>query len=146
MDTVDHGLTLAAKQGWPLVADAAVNGQGLSAAQQALLKAGRDKQQRTGKPVVVTAAGLAHAGRFEVLVRADAGTGPPPIPAAKLRTRSGQDRRLLLVDFLDRHHPVLRRWSRQRQQAYRDAGWNITGEAPQTPLDKFLATRPEVLR
>jgi hypothetical protein len=146
VDTVDHGLTLAAKLGWPLVAGAAVNGQGLSAAHKALLKAGRDKQRRAGKPVVVTAAGLAHAGRLEVLIRADAGTGLPPIPAARLRVRSGQDRRLLLVDFLDRHHPVLRRWSRQRQQAYRDAGWAIVGEAPLTALDRFLATRPEVLR
>jgi hypothetical protein len=146
VDTVDHGLTLAGNLGWPLVAGAAVNEQGLSAAQQALLQARRDRRRRTRKPAVVTAAGLAHAGRFDVLVRADAGTGLPPVPAAKLRTRSGRGRRLLLIDFLDRHHPLLRKWSRQRQQAYRDASWGIACEPPQAALDRFLATRPEVLR
>jgi hypothetical protein len=146
VDTIDHGLTLAAKLGWPLVADARVNEQGLSAEQQALLAAGWDKNQRTKMPAVVTAAGMAQAGRFDVLIRAGAGAGLPPILAAKLRVRNGQDRHLLLIDFLDRHHPVLRKWRRLRQEAYREAGWGMVGEAPQTPLDKFLGTRPEVER
>ncbi len=146
VDHVEHGLLLAAKLGWPLVAGPTVNEQGLSAEQQAILVTGREKKQRTKESVVVTATGMAHAGRFDLVIRADAGTGLPPIPEAKMRVRNGQDRRLLVIDFLDRHHPVLRKWSRQRQEAYRGAGWGVVGETPPSPLDRFLATRPEVLR
>ncbi len=56
------------------------------------------------------------------------------------------DDRLLIIDCADKHHPLLRRWSRQRCDAYRNAGWTISGETVQSPLDTFLDSRPEVHR
>jgi hypothetical protein len=143
VDTLDHGLVLAAQLGWPLVAAADINEQGLSAEQQTILQRGRHERHRICKPVVVTGAGMARAGRFDYVIRADGGTGLPPIPACKLRVRHGQDRRLLLIDFVDRYHPLLRQWSQQRRQAYCAAGWSVAG-VDLSPLDRFLATRPEV--
>ena len=143
VDGVGHGLTLAAALRWPLVAAEDVNEEGLTPKQRVALKKGRNDRRRTREPVVATGAGMARAGRFDVLVRADGGTGLPAVPEAKLRVKGvAGDRRLLLIDFLDRQHPLLRRWSRQRRAAYVAAGWTVAGEE-KTPLEKFLASRPE---
>ena len=143
VDGVGHGLALAAALGWPLVAADDVNEAGLSAAQRLTLKNGRSDRRRTREPVVATGAGLARAGRFDVIVRADGGAGLPAVPATKLRVKGvAGERRLLLIDFIDRQHPLLRRWSRQRREAYTAAGWKVAGEE-KTPLERFIATRPE---
>jgi hypothetical protein len=52
--------------------------------------------------------------------------------------------RLLLIDLDDRHHPVLRRWSRQRWIAYAQQGWYSPGVDPaQARIERFLANRPK---
>jgi hypothetical protein len=142
VDTIDHGLVLAQSLNWPLVAAEATNEQGLTEQQQAILERGRSRI-RSKQPVVATWEGLARAGRFDVLIRADAGITLPAPPSTMLRQRHDKSRRLLLIDFSDRHHPLLRRWSRQRQEAYQDKGWHIVGNE-MTPLDRFLASRPVV--
>ena len=144
VDNIAQGLALAGKLGWPMVAAENVNDHGLSAEQQTILEAGRNEHYRTKKPVVVTGAGMMHAGRFDVLIRADGGTGLPAIPKNKLRIKNDQDAQMLLLDFADRHHPLLRHWSRLRREAYLAADWMVAGQES-TALDKFLATRPEVL-
>jgi hypothetical protein len=51
---------------------------------------------------------------------------------------------LLLIDFHDRHHPLLRRRSRRRQEAYAERGWFAPGVDPvQARVERFLATRPK---
>jgi hypothetical protein len=145
VDHVGHGLALARLLGWPLVAGAVVHEGGLTEEEQAILRRGRDEHQRRKVPVVVTGEGMRRAGRFDVLVRADAGVGLPAIPAPRLCAPRGRPGRLLLVDFKDEHHPLLRRWSGRRRTAYEEAGWAVAGSKPTSPLERFLASRPEVV-
>jgi hypothetical protein len=54
-----------------------------------------------------------------------------------------QSSRLLLIDLDDRHHPLLRRWSRQRRGLYAQRGWFAPGMDPfQARVQQFLANRP----
>jgi hypothetical protein len=139
VDDVGHGLTLAGKLGWPLVAAKEVNLTGLSEEDQA-----RIAKSRSGKkPVVVTADGLARAGHFDVIIRADGGVGLPNMPEESLCCRHGVDRKLVIIDFMDRHHPMLRQRSRRRRNAYLAAGWHVVGIEKATPMDEFMAGRPE---
>jgi hypothetical protein len=128
---VEHGIALAARlpEDWLLIASD-VHEAGLS----------REQVRRLHRPVspfragplyaVATPAVLANldlscAG---VLVRADAGVGPPPLaPAQLIELDDGPARPLLLVDFDDRHHPTLRRRTRLRRQAYTERGWLAPG-------------------
>jgi hypothetical protein len=55
--------------------------------------------------------------------------------------------RLLLIDFDDKHHPIFRRWSRQRWAAYSEHGWYAPGVDPVLArIERFLTTRPTILR
>ena len=93
----------------------------------------------------MTADGLKRAGNFSILIRADGGLGLPRLPQKLLTAPSGHPMpRLLLIDVADRHHPKLRKWSRYRREAYASANWNLLDAEPLTPLERFLATRPEV--
>src|SRR5262249_35815042 len=123
VDDVSHGLELSGRLGWPLLAGEDVDVVGLSSRERAMITGERRNEQ----PVVVTGAGMAKAGRFDVLVRADGGVGLPELPGELLRVRHGGGRRLLLVDCDDRHHPLLRRRSRRRREAYLEAGWRVVG-------------------
>jgi hypothetical protein len=81
-------------------------------------------------------------GQVDVLISADAGTGPP-IPNWVFENPISH--RLLLVDFADRHHPVLRRRSRKRREAYAARGWFAPGADPvEERVKLFLASRPKV--
>lgn len=69
--------------------------------------------------------------RADVLLRADGGTGLPPIPTSKFVIDSNLSHRLTLIDFDDRHDGQLRRWSSQRMAAYGTAGWStLRGSTP----------------
>jgi hypothetical protein len=144
VDHVAHGLALARQLHWPLVVGPVFNDAGLADADRELLALGRDGHARTRRPVVVTGSGLKRAGTFEVLVRADGGVGMPDVPLAKLAAPDDQGRRMLLVDFRDGHHPLLRRWSRMRRTAYEEAGWPVVGRE-RSDLEWFLDTRPGVV-
>lgn len=99
-----------------------------------------------GGHALVTFAGLPEAGPFDVIVRADAGVGLPPMPATQWEVPQSSNRRLLLVDTNDRHHPVLRQRTEQRRQAYRAAGFHILGGEQPTALQQYCNSRPEALR
>jgi hypothetical protein len=81
---------------------------------------------------------------IDVLVRADGGVGLPPLNLeALVESDQGPVRPLLIADFNDRHHPVLRQRSRARQESYEDAGWFRPGIDPATArVERFLASRP----
>jgi hypothetical protein len=105
--------------------------------------------------VIATAQGIGELdwSRLDVLVRADGGLGLPPMPTAPpgqiilreknlAKARSGEPR-LLLVDLEDRHHPLLRRRSRERRAAYAEQNWYAPGVDPvQERVERFLATQP----
>ena len=143
-DDFGHALRLARTLDWPLVAGPDVIDDGLDGDDLERLEMGGDATIRTTWPVVVTSAGMKRAGAFDVLVRADGGIGLPAVPPAALTTVEGETRRLLLIDVRDENHPLLRRWSATRRQAYVAATWSVAGAVAQTPLEQFLATRPRV--
>lgn len=79
-----------------------------------------------------------------VVVWAGAGPGLPPLPAQWLTVPARSGRKLLIVDIEDRHHPTLRRWSRSRQRAYREAEWLRPGESiVNHRVESFLKRRRE---
>jgi len=93
---------------------------------------------------IATPDGLASIGPVDVLLRADSGRTLPALAADQRIAPPGTQERLLVIDCQDRHHPVLRSLSGERREAYVAAGWRIHGETESSPLDSFLATRPEV--
>jgi hypothetical protein len=103
-----------------------------------------EKKGKIKRHAVVTTAGLAHAPRFDDLVRADGGVGLPALPDAYTTVASGDEARLLVIDFTDEHHPALAKRSRQRPNAYLGAGWKVAGRRDSTPMERFVAQRPEV--
>jgi len=146
VDNFDHGLKLAHSLRLPLVTDIVCGKSRLSDADISWLDRGVEYEHHGTQAVVVTTGGLRHIGPFDVLVRADAGTGALPLPAKHLRNAAGEDRNLVVIDIKDAHVPALRHRSRLRRLAYREAGWTVVGEPSLTPLEHFKATRPEVFK
>jgi hypothetical protein len=146
VEGVEHGLALARHlPGWPLVAAHACE-DGLSADQVQAVREGRAARRSLPAGAVVTAAALQDLGLDDVavVVRADGGTGLPFTPGQLVRANASPTRRLLLLDVEDRHHPLLRRWARQRHNAYRECGWFAPGVDPAwARVEHFLATRPK---
>ena len=76
----------------------------------------------------------------DVIIRADGSAGSLPLSFCELVDPVDQPRKLLVVDFFDRGHPVLRRWSRQRRAAYYEVGWFQAGVDRMAQLaDRWLA-------
>lgn len=80
---------------------------------------------------------------FEVVIRADGGLGLPAHPERFTVARDNSARPLVLVDFADRHHPTLRKWSRTRREAYTTEGWWPQGQTVNSAaVNHFLNSRP----
>ncbi|NLY01907.1 MAG: hypothetical protein GXY83_37965 [Rhodopirellula sp.] len=145
VETVEHAVALAERlRGWPVVTGENVVVQGLSSRQRRIIDERIGPPHGTG-PVIVTAAGLRRVDLNTVgtVIWAGAGPGLPPVPVDRLVVPPDRCRDLILVDFADRHHPQLRRWSRQRQVAYVENDWLLPGVDPvQSRIEHFLATRP----
>ena len=143
VENLEHALDLVARlPGWPIVAAADIAAAGLRAEQAELLA--RSRWEGPGAPAraIATALGLESIGvaPWDVVVRADGGTGAPPI--LELLITGNQNRGpLLLLDFDDRHHPELLRRSRGRRDDYRLRGWSVDGRQAPTPVERFLAAR-----
>ena len=106
----------------------------------------RLKPRRPRKPhvTIATLTGLPDVDRMDVLLRADAGRGLPPLSEEQRVVPHGTADRLLLIDCRDRHHPFLRTLSQERRIDYLASGWRVDGEAEPSALDRFLAARPKV--
>jgi hypothetical protein len=133
VENVEHGLNLAKKLGWPLLADPDLWPAGLSQADRSAMKA--DTAYWTTKPqcavVTATAFGNHSWADVDVLVRADGGVGTPSVLERGAFALGHEPvRPLVLIDFDDHQDPGLRRWSRRRRQAYRERGWLAAGEEP----------------
>jgi hypothetical protein len=146
VDNAGHGLKLAHELRLPLLVDVLANRAALTSADLRALDWGARDADDPGRPMVVTTRGLQHLGHFDVLVRADGGMGPLPLPARHLRNTAGDNRELLVIDFKDADVPLLRHRSGLRAKAYRDSRWTILGEPLPSPLERFKAERPEVFR
>ena len=143
VENVAHALELSKRlPNWIIVTGPDVCVSGLTPAERDKLKRRADSWQRDRR-LIVTHSALERVRQLDVLVRADGGTGLPELPH-RVATANESIPPLLLVDFTDKHHPQLRRRSRQRRNEYLDAGWSIAGEERLTVLERFLATRPQV--
>src|SRR5262249_27408433 len=79
--------------------------------------------------VTATAFGNHSWDDVDVLVRADGGVGLPSVLERSAFALCNEPvRPLVLIDFYDHQDPCLRRWSRQRRQAYRAQGWLAPGK------------------
>jgi hypothetical protein len=151
VENVEHALTLAHKlPDWQLIVGPDVYEEGLSA--QQIRRLHRPETSETpfvAGPLyaIVTAAALSivDLARVGTLIRANGGVGLPPLARSDLAVYgSAAVSRLLLVDFADRHHPLLRRQSRLRHQAYVEQGWFGAGVDPmEARIDRFVANRPK---
>lgn len=129
VENVEHAAKILNRlPGWPIVADPAALDHPLPAKVQTAIVAGHQQEHATTEDVIVTHAGMMSAGVFDILIRADAGTGLPPISDAFYVASDGTGQRLLLIDVADKHHPHLRQRSGWRKQASLERGWTVEGE------------------
>ena len=146
VENVEHALVLAERlPGWSVVTADDICQAGLSRRQRQILRDGGDQQRGDGH-VIVTWEGLSRVKGLDVLIRADAGQEAYPVTQSNSicpnRNLPG-----LILDFADKHHPLLRRWARQRKQDYVAQGWDTGDEDIEaSPLEQFLSTRPEVVK
>jgi hypothetical protein len=130
--------------GWKLLTGKPVRINGLNDAQRKVLFKARQQPDATATGIVVTWAGLPKLAASDVLIRADGGANGLPAGWAIQNTINGvvcEAAAAVIIDFLDLHHPALRQRSRQRQEAYLDAGYRLPTEFA-SETDQFIATRP----
>jgi hypothetical protein len=142
VEAVEHAIALARfLPGWQVLTGPEIWREGLPG----------QRSTHTGGPgiplppsSVVTFAALAgnDLRNVDVLVRADGGSGIPPVGADALVQPACEGvRPLELVDVVDRH-PALRRLVRKRRRAYTARGWHADGvDAEAERVRAFLASR-----
>jgi hypothetical protein len=146
VQTVEHALELARQlPSWRVAAGSSVNEEGLTAEQIARLHPAPNPFRVGPLRAIVTAAVLEQMplDNVDVLVRADGGISLPPLgPYHLVEGPDRPVRPMLLIDCHDQHHPLLRRQSRARLQAYEERGWNAPGiDLVQARVEQFLASR-----
>lgn len=138
VDSVEHGLALRRHlKNWRLLSADDVATEGLSTSDSGRVASKDDERRLLAANVIVTAAALPKAGRFDILIRADAGGDLPALDTDHLLGHYREDDGLLLIDFDDRHHPLVRKWTKGRKAAYEAAGWEVLG-GPQVGADDRL--------
>jgi len=144
-DSVEHAIEIVdSLAGWPLVVGGVVSVDGLNRRQQRVLATRRGNYD--GQTAVVTTAGLESLDLncVDAVVWAGAGPRPAPLPVHGLDCAVGTQHGLLLVDCRDRHHRVLRRWSRERLLGCCTQGWFPVGMHPIVGrIKNFLEQRPD---
>ncbi len=146
VENIEHALVLGRRlPGWAVLTGLDVCTDGYSDEERQVLRPPSPFGEANPLYAIVTATGLGaldltHVG---VVVRADGGVGLPALDVQALIEPAGDGRRpLLLIDFHDQHHALLRRRSRQRQAAYVQRGWFAPGIDPvQGRVEQFLASR-----
>ena len=146
VENVEHGLKIARKlPGWPLIAGPDVYLQGLKRQDQELFQSiAKTSSDNAHGIFTITAIDRLDPRKIDVLIRADAGIGLPPIDNKRLLIPNTDQHRLLLIDFDDRRHHDLRVLTRRRKKAYDKRGWYRVGADPvEERVKDFLAARPK---
>ena len=147
VENIEHGLQTAKKlPGWPLITGPDVYLKGFARKDRLILDSVCKASASADYGIfTVGAADQIDPCQIDVLIRADAGLDLPPLDDSKLIVPNSVDHRLLLVDWDDHCHHELGRWTRKRQKAYRDRGWNRPGADPvEERVKAFLARQPKV--
>lgn len=138
VENVEHALALGA-----FLPDAAI-AMGDEVQLDGLSRTAEDRywvDEVANSPITIaTLAGRHKLQRVDMLMRADGGCGS----FISEDTNVGRKTPPLVIDIVDRQHPLLRRWSNDRKAAYEAEGWKLVSERPQTALESFMNTRPEV--
>jgi hypothetical protein len=141
VESLEHAAALSCRlPRWPIVVASDAVLTGLSPRERIQI----DRMRRPGPDVpdrlIATWAGLQELGRCEpgTLIRADGLGAPLPMLRLGPTTASAATGPLRIVDFRDRHHPTLRRWSRLRLAAYAGRGWSVDGTPAPDAIQRFL--------
>ena len=125
--SVEHGLALRRYLDWPLLTQDGALTDGLSKCDTGRLNSADSDPSLVYCNVIVTTAAMPQAGVFDVLIRADAGVDLPAIYDHHVLGHPRVDDDLLMIDLDDRHHPLVRKWTRGRKAAYLATDWNLIG-------------------
>ena len=145
---MEHALVLARRlPGWPVVAHdirMPIDMRCLEEGEHRLL-AERSAMLLTGEQQIVSldAAAQLQLSCTDVIIWAGGGRHAPTIPRHWLIHPSHSNRRLLLIDFTDRHHEELASWSRQRREQCEERDWfdaRVNAEAGR--IHRFLRQPP----
>src|SRR5262249_5994600 len=117
VENVEHAVCLAQHlPQWGLCFGREVTLAGLSRQQRKMLLTRAVGEEPLLGNIILTmsAASGEVVGNIDALIRADGGLRMPSWMQNDLITPQDAPRSLLVVDFDDRHHPQLRRWSKSR--------------------------------
>lgn len=128
VENVDHGLKLAQLLNWPLLVGRGRIPESPSAAVLEFWTWPDPEAEplpKTPMWAVATASSLPCVRRnfFDCVVRADGGQQSEQLMEFLTAGACDQADLVLLFDMADRHHPLLRRWSRRRRQDYFSEGF-----------------------
>jgi len=144
-DAIEHVVQLGKElPAWPIRTGQNVVDAGLTNHHREILRRGRSRWNVEGY-CIATVDGLQdfEPGAFDTIIWVGSGPHLPLIPESQLICPATREGRRLLIDFNDRHHPVLRRWSRRRREACEQVGWFGPGIDPaRGRAGRFLLTRP----
>jgi hypothetical protein len=148
VENLEHALALGRRlPDWPILTGVEVCLHGLPAEKASQIRPASPLGEAHPLYAIVTASGLGtlDMSAVGVVVRADGGVGLPALLGKSfVVTESDPPPPVLLIDFCDRHHPMLRRWSRWREKAYAERGWFAPGVVPvQARVEQFLTIRGE---
>jgi hypothetical protein len=149
VENLDHALALADHlPEWALLVGEDANATGLSHRERRRLRRDRRPVEGIVDRAIATLAGIdaTMLSNLDVLIRADGGARLPAALVSNPIDSNRVLRPLLLIDFTDHHHPVLRRSWRSRREAYVAQGWSVDGMPPTSAIERFLASRTEVKR
>ncbi len=145
-DNIEHGVSLArGLTGWRVITGSEICVKGLPWKDRDLLDSVGTTSGVMGNGIyTIAAADQVDPRAIDVLIRADSGSGLPPIEEAKWLQGNTSSHRLLLLDFDQRTHNELGRSTRKRRRAYRVRGWYSPGVDPiEERVKDFLASRPK---
>lgn len=145
VENIEHAAELSQFLSWPIKRSKSAFLDGLKPYQLTRLA---KPALESGSKVICTTEGLTDwkDGGIDVVIRADGGIDVPSSLDVSIQlNRNSSSRDVLLIDFQDRHHPLLRQRSRERDRAYQERGWFGPGvDKVQARVSQFIADRPVV--
>lgn len=141
VEAIDHAISLAELlPGWPIKSQLDVDVTDLSGRQQQLLAA--RSCQWAILPNRIISGSCLDLNDFDVVICAGGGKVSPLVSQRPPICPVDQPRQLLVVDVIDRHHPLLHRLSRNRRQGYEERNWFAPDVSMiQGRIDRFLRER-----
>lgn len=141
VEAIDHAIALAeVLPGWPIWTRPKLDDIFLNEQERQLLR--RRSCQWTRPNICIVPGWIPNTEHFDVVIWAGGGRVSPLVVQRPPICPVNLHRRLLVVDVIDRHHPMLYRWSRSRLEAYQQINWFAPGISMRDGrIDRFLRER-----